>query len=81
MHLPILWRRLDFSLMSEGIEGREPLSKEIFIESMKYNEILVKDKQGKYHCDFKKIFWARVCFLKKVGFPINMSRIVKYKTK
>lgn len=83
MHLPILLRRLDFSLMSEGIEGREPfLSKEIFIESMKYNEKeLVKDKIGKIPLRqiSKKYFGQEFAFLKKVGFPINMSRIVKYK--
>ena len=25
-HMPILFRRLDFSLMAAGIEGREPLA-------------------------------------------------------
>ena len=29
--------------------------------------------------DFKKYFGQEFAFLKKVGFPINMSRIVKYK--
>ncbi len=82
-HLPILLRRLDFSLMSEGIEGREPfLSKEIFFESMKYNENqLIKNKLGKRPLRqiSKKYFGQKFSLLKKVGFPVDMSRIVKYK--
>ena len=82
-HLPILLRRLDFSLMSEGIEGREPfLSKEVFIESMKYNKNeLMRDKLGKrpLRTISKKYFGQKFASLKKVGFPIDMSRIIKYK--
>jgi asparagine synthase (glutamine-hydrolysing) len=82
-HLPVLLRRLDFSLMSEGIEGREPLlSKEIFIESMKYSENqLMKNKLGKRPLRqiSKKYFGKEFSLLKKVGFPVDMSRIVKYK--
>ena len=69
--------------MSEGIEGREPLlSKEIFIESMKYSDNqLMKNKLGKRPLReiSKKYFGKQFSLLKKVGFPVDMSRIVKYK--
>ena len=83
LHLPVLLRRLDFSLMSEGVEGREPfLSKDVFTESMKYNKNeLMTDKLGKRPLRIisKKYFGKEFASLKKVGFPIDMSRIVKYK--
>ena len=82
-HLPVLLRRLDFSLMSEGVEGREPfLSKIIFDESMKYNKNeLIVNKLGKRPLRkiSKKYFGNGFSILKKVGFPIDMSRILKYK--
>ena len=73
-HLPILLRRLDFSLMSEGIEGREPLlSKEIFIESMKYSDNqLMKNKLGKRPLReiSKNILENSFLYLKKSDFQL-----------
>ena len=85
IHLPILLRRLDFALMSEGIEGREPfLSREIFHESMKYkkNEVVSKNI-GKIPLRkiAKRYFGGDFASFKKVGFPIDMSKIVKYRKK
>jgi asparagine synthase (glutamine-hydrolysing) len=85
IHLPILLRRLDFALMSEGIEGREPfLSKEIFQESMKYKKTELIDKNiGKIPLRniAKRYFGEDFASFKKVGFPIDMSKIVKYRKK
>ena len=69
--------------MSEGIEGREPfLSKEIFQESMKYKKTeLIYKNIGKMPLRkiAKKYFGEDFASFKKVGFPIDMSKIVKYK--
>ena len=80
-HLPILLRRLDFSLMSAGIEGREPLiSKEIFYESLKYksNEIIDKKHGKKPLRNFLKNFMGKeFSYRGKIGFPVDLRKIFK----
>jgi asparagine synthase (glutamine-hydrolysing) len=83
-HLPILLRRLDFSLMSAGIEGREPLiSKEIFYESLKYksNEIIDKKHGKKPLRNFLINFMGKeFSYRKKIGFPVDLKKIFKQPT-
>jgi len=80
-HLPILLRRLDFSLMSSGVEGREPfVSKKIFYESLKFSKSqLIDDNHGKK--PLRKILNRymnnQFVYEKKIGFPVDMNRIFK----
>ena len=80
-HLPILLRRLDFSLMSAGIEGREPLiSKEIFHESLKYksNEIVDKKHGKKPLRNFLINYMGKeFSYRGKIGFPVDLRKIFK----
>lgn len=83
IHLPVLFRRLDFSLMYSGIEGREPLaSYDLFKISMKINpENLFKYKLGKF--PLRKLMSDKIshefAFSPKVGFPIDLSKIFNNK--
>lgn len=77
-HLPILLRRLDFSLMSSGVEGREPfVGKKIFFESLKYNSYeLINKKYGKIPLRriLSKFMGNKFSYGKKIGFPINVAK-------
>lgn len=80
-HLPILFRRLDFSLMYGGIEGREPLaSKEIFRTAITFGSRLCIDKSnGKI--PLRKlagdIYSSKFAFEKKVGFPVDVRKLAE----
>lgn len=84
-HLPILLRRLDFSLMLAGVEGREPfLSKNIFYEALKYkpSELMSQEyKIGKMPLRnlVKDIFDKKFYLQKKIGFPVNLKKIFSQK--
>lgn len=84
-HLPILLRRLDFSLMLAGVEGREPfLSKNIFYEALKYkpSELMSQEyKIGKMPLRnlVKDIFDKKFYLQKKIGFPVNLKKIFSEK--
>ncbi len=77
-HLQVLLRRLDFSLMSSGVEGREPLvSKKIFFESLKFKtNDLIDNNYGKK--PLRKILNRYMdkdfVYRKKIGFPIDMNK-------
>jgi asparagine synthase (glutamine-hydrolysing) len=78
-HLPVLFRRLDFSLMAAGVEGREPLSSyNLFINSLKYfPSDLISDEQGKIPLRSILSTFTSDSFalLKKIGFEVNLKDI------
>lgn len=79
IHLPILFRRLDFALMYSGVEGREPLASSMIFEvAMKANpKNLFKNDLGKFPLRYlisKKIN-KEFAFKPKVGFPIDLGDI------
>lgn len=82
-HLQILLRRLDFSLMSSGVEGREPLvSKKIFLESLKFtNNQLIDHRHGKKPLRkiLNKYMDKNFAYGKKIGFPVSLNRIFNLK--
>lgn len=79
IHLPILLRRLDFSLMSSGVEGREPfVSKELFYESIKYHsKELVNKDLGKIPLRevLRNYTGKEFSYREKIGFPINLKKV------
>ncbi len=76
-HLPILFRRLDFSLMYSGVEGREPFaSRSIFELAMKCGpETLLRGSLGKLPLRVlaEKRISTKFAFSQKVGFPIDLG--------
>ena len=79
-HLPVLFRRLDFSLMFAGVEGREPLASEaLFRYACSLNpDSLFLDNQGKMPLRLllQKRSSAKLAFKPKVGFPIDVKKII-----
>jgi asparagine synthase (glutamine-hydrolysing) len=83
IHLPVLFRRLDFALMYSGVEGREPLaSSMMFKVAMDINpKDMFKKNLGKFplrHLVSKKID-QDFAFKPKVGFPIDLGHIFNNK--
>ena len=78
-HLPVLFRRLDYSLMYSGIEGREPFASfEIFLYAIKLGPShLLQNNLGKIPLRqiASKSLGADFAFSKKVGFPVNLGLI------
>lgn len=78
-HLPILFRRLDFSLMAAGIEGREPIANmHLFEFAKKMNaNTLIKNNLGKIPLRelIEKYMGTSFAYDKKVGFPVDLTRI------
>lgn len=78
-HMPILFRRLDFSLMAAGIEGREPianmhtfkLAAKLSPDALMGN-ILGKSPLRELISPYKGHEFA---FEKKVGFPVDLTAI------
>jgi asparagine synthase (glutamine-hydrolysing) len=79
-HLPVLFRRLDFSLMFAGVEGREPLASEaLFRYACSLNQdSLFLNNQGKMPLRLllKKKSSGKLAFKPKVGFPIDVKKII-----
>lgn len=79
-HLPVLFRRLDFSLMFAGIEGREPLASEaLFRYACSLNpDSLFLNNQGKMplRALLQKRSSGHLAFKPKVGFPIDVKKII-----
>jgi asparagine synthase (glutamine-hydrolysing) len=79
IHLPILFRRLDFGLMYAGIEGREPLARlDIFKLAMQIDPAdFFARGVGKY--PLRLIAAAELgdgfAFATKVGFPIDLKQM------
>lgn len=80
-HMPVLFRRLDFSLMSAGIEGREPLANiHIFNVAKKMGpDQLISGNLGKIPLRVlsEKIYGKDFAYSKKIGFPVNIKNIYK----
>lgn len=78
-HLPILFRRLDFSLMAAGIEGREPIANmHTFTKAISMSpETLMSDGLGKIPLrDISAEYMGKdFAFEKKVGFPVDLTKI------
>ncbi len=82
-HLPILFRRLDFSLMAAGVEGREPIANfHTFRVAVKYTkDALMNGSLGKI--PLRKLLsqfrGEQFAFEKKVGFPVDLTTIFENK--
>lgn len=78
-HMPVLFRRLDFALMAAGIEGREPIANyHVFKLAIKFSkDKLMKESLGKYPLRkiLEKYLGYQFAFEKKVGFPVDLTRI------
>ncbi len=78
-HMPILFRRLDFSLMAAGVEGREPIANmHTFIKAVKLSpQILMGETLGKLPLrDILSKFMGRdFSYEKKVGFPVDLTKV------
>lgn len=78
-HLPVLFRRLDFSLMAAGIEGREPIANQHLFNIAKTFSApdLIDGSLGKL--PLRKLamqyMGKEFAFAKKVGFPVDLTRI------
>ena len=79
-HMPVLFRRLDFSLMFSGIEGREPLaSKALFRAAIQFDyHACMADGLGKIPLRevAQRLYSEEFAFREKVGFPIDVKKIV-----
>ena len=77
-HLPILFRRLDFSLMAAGIEGREPfVTRRMLLSSLKLSgDSLIGGGVGKIPLRnmLSQHLGKKFAFEKKVGFPIDLTK-------
>lgn len=82
-HMPVLFRRLDFSLMAAGVEGREPIANmHTFLESIRISpEELMGQSLGKI--PLRKILSSytgeNFAYEKKVGFPVDLTKIFENK--
>lgn len=78
-HMPVLFRRLDFSLMYAGVEGREPLANiHLFNEAKKMGpEQLMGNLLGKLPLRklSSAIYGEQFAYEKKVGFPVDIKNI------
>lgn len=80
-HLPVLFRRLDFSLMAAGIEGREPIANShLFDVAIKLTAAdLMRDSLGKLPLRLlaEQAMGKEFAFAKKVGFPVDLTQIFR----
>lgn len=78
-HMPILFRRLDFSLMAAGIEGREPLANlHTFLVAICFDKAdLMNDSVGKLPLRqlAQTVLGKKFAFEQKVGFPVDLTKI------
>lgn len=78
-HLPVLFRRLDFSLMAAGIEGREPIANwHTFKLAVRYSkEKLMTNDLGKTPLRdiLAKYTGRKFAYERKVGFPVDLTKI------
>lgn len=83
-HMPVLFRRLDFSLMSAGIEGREPLANSHLFnvaKKMGPNQLL-GNRLGKTPLRQLSVkpYGEKFAFEDKVGFPVDLKAIYNDKS-
>ena len=80
-HMPVLFRRLDFSLMAAGVEGREPIANwHVFKVASKLSpQHLIGDNLGKIPLRniMSRYRGKSFSYEKKVGFPVNLTRVFK----
>lgn len=78
-HMPVLFRRLDFSLMAAGVEGREPLANDHLFQICKLisGEDLMINELGKKPLRelISKYLGKDFAYEKKVGFPVDLTKI------
>ena len=78
-HMPILFRRLDFSLMAAGVEGREPIANyHIFnIASKMSSKKLMGNSLGKMPLRkiISKYKGDGFAYDKKIGFPVDLTKV------
>ncbi|MBM7072029.1 hypothetical protein JQC92_08300 [Shewanella sp. 202IG2-18] len=80
-HMPILFRRLDFSLMAAGVEGREPIANiHLFTEAVKIcSKQLMNKELGKIPLRelLSKHMTREFSYEQKVGFPVKVNEILE----
>lgn len=80
-HLPVLFRRLDFSLMAAGVEGREPIANQHLFDICKNlisDDLMIKGLGKKPLRDLLSKYMGReFAYEKKVGFPADLTQIYK----
>ncbi|EHU5196720.1 asparagine synthase [Vibrio vulnificus] len=78
-HMPILFRRLDFSLMAAGVEGREPIANmHTFLQAIKISpNNLMGSELGKIPLReiISSYMGREFAYEKKVGFPVDLKKI------
>ena len=78
-HMPVLFRRLDFSLMAAGIEGREPIANSHLFDICKSlsSDVLMVEGLGKEPLRrlLSKFMGKNFSYEPKVGFPVNVKNI------
>ena len=78
-HMPVLFRRLDFSLMAAGIEGREPIANHHLFNIAKTLSApdLMAGSLGKLPLRklAEQYMGKEFAFAKKIGFPVDLTRI------
>lgn len=77
--MPVLFRRLDFSLMAAGIEGREPIANmHTFLQAVKISPKNLMGKElGKVPLrDIISTYMGHeFAYEKKVGFPVDLTKV------
>ncbi|PTO68221.1 asparagine synthetase B family protein [Vibrio splendidus] len=78
-HMPVLFRRLDFSLMAAGVEGREPIANmHTFVIAMALGpEELMGAQLGKIPLRnvVSSYMGSDFAYESKVGFPVDLTKI------
>ena len=78
-HMPILFRRLDFSLMAAGVEGREPIANMHLFDLCKNltsNDLMISGLGKKPLRDLLASYMGEeFSFSKKIGFPVQVNKI------
>lgn len=78
-HMPVLFRRLDFSLMAAGVEGREPLANmHVFEIAAKMSvDDLIGNKRGKLPLRelISDFLGQEFAYEQKIGFPVDLTSI------
>ncbi len=78
-HMPILFRRLDFSLMAAGVEGREPIANAHLFSvcSMLSGDDLMINGLGKKPLReiLSEYLGEDFAYANKVGFPVDLTKI------
>ena len=77
--MPILFRRLDFSLMAAGVEGREPIANAHLFSvcSMLSGDDLMINGLGKKPLRqiLSEYLGEDFAYANKVGFPVDLTKI------